>query len=88
MGMDALAGSCIVVVKPCTTIGTMLPFASFVAWTSAPVGIAAAMELSAGAGPVTVNVRVSTLAGMIMVVVEPGTWMVTVETLGVGATKV
>lgn len=52
----------------------------------APEGIASAMEVTSGAGPVMVTMYVSTLAGGRIVVVTPGFVMywVTVATLGVG----
>lgn len=71
VGIDAVAGSWIEVVKPCIAMGTTGPGDSVEGWTLAPDGMTEAMDSTMGTGPVTVKMRVSMLilvvAGRVMV---------------------
>ena len=69
VGIDALAGNCTDVVYPLIAIGIIGPGDSVEPWTSAPEGMAPSIEATTGAGPVTVKMRVSMLAGGVMVTV-------------------
>ena len=61
VGIEAVAGSWIEVVKPCIAMGTMGPGDSVEGWTSAPDGMTEAIDSTTGTGPVTVKMRVSIL---------------------------
>ena len=86
VGIDALAGNCTDVVYPLTAIGTIGPGDSVEPWTSAPEEMAPSIEATTGAGPVTVKMRVSMLAGGVMVTVAAAcvTKIVVVVMEGVG----
>jgi hypothetical protein len=72
VGIDALTGNCIEVVNPLIAIGTIGPGDSVEPWTCAPEGIAPSIEATTGAGPVTVKMRVSMLAGGVTVTIAAG----------------
>ena len=74
VGMEALAGSWMDVVKPWTTTGMIAPgVPDTESCTRAADGMLFAIEVTSGTGPVTVKMEVAILmAGGVMVVVAPG----------------
>ena len=85
VGIEAVAGSWIEVVKPCIAMGTTGPGDSVEGWTSAPDGMTEAMDWTIGTGPVTVKMRVSILMLVVAgrVTVDAYTVVVVVGTMGI-----
>ena len=85
VGIEAVAGSWIEVVKPCIAMGTTGPGDSVEGWTSAPDGMTEAMDSTMGTGPVTVKMRVSILMLVVAgrVTVDAYTVVVVVGAMGI-----